>query len=607
MANVNDVIPLMREMKNTLLDESTELENVLTDLGIRPCNFKKVIKAISDQIKTAQNEFTIAFVGEFKTGKSTIINTLLQLTGESRLSSEYKADTAKCIRLLYKGDSERSEARVLFEGEPNMEDMTWREAKKYTSQVALDRDRALREKADRIREVHYYLETPLLAAMNILDLPGTGSSHMSSHTELTLQKLNEADIIFWVVSTLNEPGAEAVENLQYMNQKIIPVINVWQIETESVSGQLKPEELEEFIRESYGSYFNEEIKPIVYYAGEIEYAQSHGGEVQKEWGRESLLNCIRLLTQEEQATEKENRILMNLSENISAFRAFLTEQEEMLDQQGVVTRQQSERQRQLEKELSRIRQLAKMKIKEKAKETVEEILNNCADAADEFIEDQMGHTSLKYLIKSIGRKNKERLERELREKFDEEYLRLNETPNWYESLLNSFMEEAASAVRLEYSEFDFEMWEKSIAKGGAKLDAGFVKTMVGRINEVMKKQIGKDLLATIMGTVFFAFGGELLELIYLMLLDNAVANRGMDDKIEGVQKRARRSISRQKSVLTNELVKLGDEMNNEVYQSILNRLSNEQEQREEAYARANEALHDLTLSLDNYEEQFGTL
>lgn len=602
MAEVHDLIPLMKEMRNTLSVKSEEFKSTLAEIGVTPGNYNKVIRAIDRQIQTAGNEFTVAFVGEFKTGKSTIINTLLELSGEERLSSEYKADTAKCIRLLYKDDSNDEEAEILFEGEAESEKLTWREAKKYTSQIALDRDAGLREKADRIQEVRYYLEKPLLVTLNILDLPGTGSSHMADHTELTLQKLNEADIVFWVVSTLNEPGAEAVENLQYMNQKIIPIINVWQVEQEAVTGLLKPEELENFMKESYSSYFNGEVKPIYYYAGEIEYAQTHGLEVKSEWGRDQLLACIRRLGETQQETEKKSRLLNNLYDALGTYRSFIEEHKKGLGCYELAVNSESSIQLQLEKEAYRIHNLVHIKIRERAKETAEELLLNCEGSADEFIEDQMESANVRFLLKSIGRKNKEKLEKSLKRKFEEEYLNLNDTPNWYQESLDAYMKDVTNIIQISYQEFECNLRESSIKAENAKLSTGFIKNMVARTSEVLKKQVGSNVITMVTGTIFFAFGGELIALLYALFLEDSGTDR-MTNKITGVQKRARQSLNRQKPVITNNLVTLGDELEEQVYRNILEEMNGKREEREQKYTDARNKLDEMEGLLNEYEEQ----
>ena len=102
MNNVESMKSTLESIKNQVIESSEKLNSALVDVGINKEDFHNAILKIEKQIVSAENKFTIAFVGTFKTGKSTIINSLLGLKGEARLSSEYDPDTARCIRIVEK-------------------------------------------------------------------------------------------------------------------------------------------------------------------------------------------------------------------------------------------------------------------------------------------------------------------------------------------------------------------------------------------------------------------------------------------------------------------------------------------------------------------------
>lgn len=199
MNNLETAIPFMKQLAEMLEEKKNSINFDLEDLKIRGIDMDNAILRINEQIKTAETKYTIAFIGTFKTGKSTIINSLLNLSGSERLSSEFDPDTAKCVRIIEKPKKQDYDAEVIFEDNIYpVEQISWAEAKKYTSQVALDNEsQAFRDKAEHIEEVRYYVDSPFLRLCNILDLPGTGTGGHSEHTEVTDRKIMEADCIFW--------------------------------------------------------------------------------------------------------------------------------------------------------------------------------------------------------------------------------------------------------------------------------------------------------------------------------------------------------------------------------------------------------------------------
>lgn len=154
MNSIETAIPSMEKIKKDLKKYENEINLVLKSLDISPINIESPLKKIQAQIDSAKNKFTIAFVGTFKTGKSTVINSLLQLEGEARLSSEFDPDTAKCVRIIKKERRQKYEAEVIFQNNiyPT-EHISWNEAKKYTSQVALNNaDNYINEKAKKLKK-----------------------------------------------------------------------------------------------------------------------------------------------------------------------------------------------------------------------------------------------------------------------------------------------------------------------------------------------------------------------------------------------------------------------------------------------------------------------
>ena len=74
MNNVETMKSTLESIKNQIIDSSEKLNSALVEVGINKEDFNNAILKIEKQVVSAENKFTIAFVGTFKTGKSTIIN-----------------------------------------------------------------------------------------------------------------------------------------------------------------------------------------------------------------------------------------------------------------------------------------------------------------------------------------------------------------------------------------------------------------------------------------------------------------------------------------------------------------------------------------------------
>ena len=133
MNNIESMVSTLQKMRGDIETYSKSLNASLRACNLKTIDTQPILKNIDAQIESAKSKFTIAFVGTFKTGKSTIINSLLELSGDERLSSEYDPDTAKCVRLIYK-EKGAPEAEVEFYDSYETEQLSWAEAKKYTSQ-----------------------------------------------------------------------------------------------------------------------------------------------------------------------------------------------------------------------------------------------------------------------------------------------------------------------------------------------------------------------------------------------------------------------------------------------------------------------------------------
>lgn len=340
MNNLETAIPFMKKIAESLSNEEINLNEYLSKIGVPKVDFENDVMRIKEQIKSAETKYTIAFVGTFNTGKSTIINSLLDLHGDQRLSSEDNPDTAKCVRFMKKERMQRYDAEVIFSDTYQTEQITWREAKKYSSQVALNNsDDETRKKADKIEEIRYYIDHPFLDVCNILDLPGTGTGSHSEHTDVTDRKIMEADCIFWVVSTDAEPDRQTILNLEKFSTKMLPIINVWQCEVEHISSLLTPDDIKKELLDKYSTYFASAEDPIYYYAKEIDLAQQEHRELKEEWGKEAFANKVEEILTNIQSGDRMKRIKKQISLALNSCSAKL---KDLREDQALIAVKESE-------------------------------------------------------------------------------------------------------------------------------------------------------------------------------------------------------------------------------------------------------------------------
>jgi ribosome biogenesis GTPase A len=612
MKDIKSLIPLMSGIKGNLSEREEELNAALKQLGIAPVRFSECLRVIEQQIKTANNKFTIAFVGEFKTGKSTIINSLLKLSGDARLSSEYDPDTAKCIRIMYKTDDIDYDAEIVYEDNTyENEKVDWTTAKKYTSQVALDENVHLKDRAEKISEVRYYLKEDILTVCNILDLPGTGTAHVQDHTATTDKKIFEADAIFWIVSTADEPGKEAIANLDKIKNKIIPVINVWQHEKEDIRGNFSAEQIVQFLNDRYATYFTDAEPPISYYAKEIDYAQTYGYEVKEEWGKEAFAQCLDRLVFSENVNlelDKINRMTKNIKNALEKLSASITENEVPLEVINDKVNHETLDIDLLNSQLYSVFQNAETKMADMAANTANEIISHIVGMTEAFIEDEMQDANLSMLIKAIGRNRKERLKNELKEKYECEYLKLDEEPCWYDEIMKEYLENIEILLNSEYARFQIEANKNRASMERSTLDSNFISSVIKQTVNSFLEKIG-GLVGAVIAAIILAIipGGAIIDAISLGILGNSKLNSDtMSKKKENVKNRARMSVSVQKYSVSNSLKEEARRINKDCKEKFLERINSRvssNESKRNYYELAKSSIATIKDDIDTYIEQ----
>lgn len=587
MNNLETAVPFMKQLKELLTQKKDQLNVSISKVGIRSVNLESPIMRIQEQINSAEAKYTIAFVGTFKTGKSTIINSLLNLQGDARLSSEFDPDTAKCIRIMKKEHRQKYDAEVIFTDTYPAEQISWQEAKKYTSQVALDNaDSTIVKKSEKIEEVRYYVDNPFLDVCNILDLPGTGTGAHSEHTDVTDRKIMESDCIFWVVSTDVEPDSESILNLEKFSTKMLPIINVWQSESEDIYSALEPEYIKDMLLDQFGAYFASAENPIFYYAREIDLAQQEHRELKAEWGKENFTDKVEEILNNIQNGDRMKRIKKNIGIALSVCEETL---KNVLEDQQLIALGQSENTerheiQQIRSKLIKAKELAKGDIKSHAKKVTEEITEIFTDASDAFVENQMQGMNWKALF------SKRNFQDDLKRDFENNYARIKS--GWLNNIVEEYSDDVVTMLQGIYSDFaiDIESVDTSSGKFTMAEDdlSGFINDMAKIMANDMATRIIPTLVPAIAGGIMIAIpGGAIFEALATVALSGIGAVNGLakDDKlrskINSIKSASKVQIRQQKSTIVTNLKESGENINEAFYSKIEEKLNERSASNEE--------------------------
>ena len=579
MNNIETAIPFLEQLEKLLKDKKNLLDSELQTVGIKGVAIDKSIEQIHEQIVSANNRYTIAFVGTFKTGKSTIINSLLNLQGEERLSSEFDPDTAKCIRLMKKEHRQGYDAEIVYmDDKYQTERMSWTQAKRYTSQVALDNDTSLREKASYIEEVRYYVDSPFLNVCNILDLPGTGTGgHSADHDVVTDRKIMEADCIFWVVSTDAEPDKQTILNLEKFSTKMLPIINVWQKESENIFSVLQPEEIKEMLESQFSAYLASAEDPVIYYAGEIDLAQQEHRELKEEWGKSSFTDKVENLLANIQTSERMQRMKKNTTVALSYCEAVLNA---VLEDKQFAVLAETEKKESLDIRLARqklenSKTKARSDIRNHVKKTGDEIVQRLIDASNAFIDNQMQGTNWNAI--SRRKKYKEELKRD----FERNYIRFDS--GWLDDKMRLFSDDIVQILRGIYIDFSLEVDSVGENVKFSLADdslSGFIGDMANTISKDLSEKMMAPMIALLSGTIMMLIPGSLILEAFSTLVASGISsikNFSNDEKLiskkDNVKSSARSQILQQKCTIESKLSEEGYKVNASFYNNIEEKLN----------------------------------
>lgn len=162
---------------------------------------------ISEQSKRS---LLVMIMGEFKTGKSTFINTILE---EEVLKSDVTPATAVVSMISY-GDKRAIRAHLI---DGSIMDFPFEELKNITAEG--DESKAkLREK---IEYVEIFIPKDILKKITIVDTPGLNVDN-DLHIKSTKRFMNEADYVYWVFSYGRAASRTEVAAIKELSNNIKP-------------------------------------------------------------------------------------------------------------------------------------------------------------------------------------------------------------------------------------------------------------------------------------------------------------------------------------------------------------------------------------------------
>lgn len=214
--------------------------------------------------KLSSNQTTIMVCGEFKRGKSTFINALLDIP----LCPTDEHIATSTVSIIKYGEKQKVTRFYDTENGVKEEEIEYEQIKQYAKGSNLEIDNT----------VMLVIEVPcarLKNGLTIIDTPGVGGLN-PRHRFLTLSAISKTDTIFYMVS-VGEPMTTI--ELDFLKTDILPKSKAYKVILNRVD-ELEDDEIEEAINDckkkicSYCDVDNIDVIPVSAYLWQ-EYNQSH--------------------------------------------------------------------------------------------------------------------------------------------------------------------------------------------------------------------------------------------------------------------------------------------------------------------------------------------
>lgn len=160
----------------------------------------------------ANTPLKILITGEFKTGKSTLINTLL---GKQILKSDVLPTTAVATYICY-GEQEQLVV-VLRDG------TRWIYPLEQLKELTAEGNETFAEIRKNTEKVYLHLPLDFLRCVTLIDSPGINVD-IGHHVEATKQTIEDVDMVFWVMSIAQAAKKGEIEEIRRLPKGLKPVV-----------------------------------------------------------------------------------------------------------------------------------------------------------------------------------------------------------------------------------------------------------------------------------------------------------------------------------------------------------------------------------------------
>lgn len=232
------------------------LSNILKDISINQEEIENNRKEILDKINNIIEEFhsplLVTVLGEFSSGKSTFINSLI---GKKFLPMKVRPTTATITVLQY---SEEEYLEVKFKNNEikryPMTDIEKFVVEKFINQESIVED---------VFYVKVGIPCELLRHFDIADTPGF-NSQIDRHTQITTEFLKYSDMIFWVFDACQLGKKTELDNINnYCSQFIKPIAIVNKMD-QLVNQIDKEKESIKSIKNSYSKLLKNYVQKVFF-------------------------------------------------------------------------------------------------------------------------------------------------------------------------------------------------------------------------------------------------------------------------------------------------------------------------------------------------------